>query len=206
MNIDRKKFFSAVRNSPFPGKLKQTQVNGLNVILDACENAKLTDLRWIAYILATPAIETGMRYEPIIEAGGTAYFTRLYDIQGSNPSRARSMGNTKPGDGAKYRGRGFVQITWQKNYAKYQPIVLKLFNVDILKDPNNAMIPEVAAFIMIDGMSNGVFTGKKLSTYFNKTTTDWRNARRIVNGLDKADQIASIAKEFYADLNSSLTV
>jgi putative chitinase len=202
--IDRKKFFNAVRKSPFPGKLKQSQVNGLNEILDAWENSKLTDLRWLAYILATPAIETGMRYEPIIEAGGTTYFTKLYDVLGRNPTRARSMGNTKPGDGAKYRGRGFVQITWKKNYAKYQPIIKKLFDVDILNDPDKAMIPEVAAFIMIDGMSKGLFTGKKLSDYFNAKTTDWYNARRIVNGLDKADQIASIAKEFYADLNSSV--
>jgi len=202
--IDRKKFFTNVRKSPFPDKLKQSQVNGLNVILNAWDNSKLTDLRWLAYILATPAIETGMRYEPIIEAGGNAYFTRLYDIQGSNPTRARSMGNTKPGDGAKYRGRGFVQITWYKNYAKYQPVIKKLFDVDILANPDKAMIPEVAAYIMVDGMSKGVFTGKKLSDYFNNKTTDWKKARRIVNGLDKADQIASIAKEFYADLNASV--
>ena len=82
MKIDRAKFFKNVRNSPFPGKLKQTQVNGLNVILDAWEKSGYTDLRWLAYILGTPAIETGMRYEPIIEVGGNAYFTRLYDIQG----------------------------------------------------------------------------------------------------------------------------
>lgn len=70
--IDRKKFFTNIRKSPFPGKLKQSQVDGLNCILDAWDNSKLTDLRWLAYILATPAIETGMRYEPIIEAGGAA--------------------------------------------------------------------------------------------------------------------------------------
>lgn len=203
MKIDRKKFFAGIRNSPFPGKLKQTQVDGLNVILDAWEKTGLTDLRWLAYILATPAIETGMRYQPIIEAGGAAYFKRLYDVQGSNPSRARSMGNINPGDGARYRGRGFVQITWKNNYKKYQPSILKLFGVDILNNPDKAMIPEVAAYIMVDGMVNGVFTGKKLSNYFNSKTTDWYNARRIVNGLDKASQIASIAKEFYADLNSS---
>lgn len=110
------------------------------------------------------------------------------------------MGNTQPGDGARYRGRGFVQITWKNNYARYRDQVKKLFGVDILADPNKAMVPEVAAFIMVDGMSKGTFTGKKLPDYFNAKTTDWRNARRTVNGVDKADQIASIAKEIYADL------
>lgn len=201
--IDRRKFFAGVRHGPFPGKLTQKQVNGLNVILDAWEASKGTDLRQLAYILAQPAIETGMRYEPIIEAGGNAYFTRLYDVQGQNPARARSMGNTKPGDGARYRGRGFVQITWHKNYERYRKAVLAKFGVDILADPDKAMIPEVAAYILVDGMLNGVFTGKKLADYFNSKITDWRNARRIVNGLDKADQIASIAKEIHSDLVSA---
>jgi putative chitinase len=200
MAINRKRLFDGIRHAPFPGKMKQTQVDGINVILDAWEKSGQKDLRHLAYILATPAIETGMRYEPIIEAGGESYFRRLYDVQGQNPARARSMGNTQPGDGARYRGRGFVQITWKKNYARYRDPVKKLFGVDILTDPNKAMIPEVAAYIMVDGMTKGVFTGKKLADYFNAKTTDWRNARRIVNGLDKADQIASIAKEFYADL------
>jgi putative chitinase len=200
MAINRKRLFDGIRHAPFPGKMKQTQVDGINVILDAWEKSGQKDLRHLAYILATPAIETGMRYEPIIEAGGESYFRRLYDVQGQNPARARSMGNTQPGDGARYRGRGFVQITWKKNYARYRDQVQKLFGVDILANPDKAMIPEVAAYIMVDGMTKGVFTGKKLADYFNAKTTDWRNARRIVNGLDKADQIASIAKEFYADL------
>lgn len=203
MAINRKRFFDGIRHAPFPGKINQTQVNGINVILDAWDKTGLKDLRWLAYILATPAIETGMRYAPIIEAGGQSYFRRLYDVQGQNPSRARAMGNTQPGDGARYRGRGFVQITWKNNYARYRDQVKKLFGVDILNDPDKAMIPEVAAFIMVDGMTKGVFTGKKLGDYFTTKATDWRNARRIVNGLDKADQIASIAKEFYADLTAA---
>jgi len=198
--IDRKAFFDSIRNGIFHGRLKQSQVDGLNVILDAWEATGLQDLRWLAYILATVAIETGMRYQPIREIGTHAYFTRLYDILGQNPARARTMGNTAAGDGARYRGRGFVQITWKNNYARYRDEVEKLFGVDILEDPDAALRPDVAAYILIDGMVKGAFTGKKLADFFNAHTTDWRNARRIINGLDKADLIASIAKEFYADL------
>jgi hypothetical protein len=46
-------------------------------------------------------------------------------------------------------------------------------------------------------MERGLFTGKKLSDYFNDKKTDWRNARRIINGLDKADTIARYAQNFY---------
>ena len=46
-------------------------------------------------------------------------------------------------------------------------------------------------------LETGLFTGKKLPQYFNKTAEDWINARRIVNKLDKAPQIAAYAKRFY---------
>ena len=74
------------------------------------------------------------------------------------------------------------------------------FNVDLIKNPELAMRPDVAAFVMFDGMINGVFTGKKLADYFNATKTDFVNARRIINGTDRAQEIAAISKAFYADL------
>jgi putative chitinase len=46
-------------------------------------------------------------------------------------------------------------------------------------------------------METGLFTGKKLGGYFNNKTEDWINARRIINKLDKAPQIAAYAKRFY---------
>jgi putative chitinase len=49
---------------------------------------------------------------------------------------------------------------------------------------------EISALVLYDGMVHGWFTGKKLLDYFNSTTEDPKNARRIVNALDKADLIA----------------
>jgi putative chitinase len=54
---------------------------------------------------------------------------------------------------------------------------------------------------MFTGMMDGSFTGKKLSDYFNPTTASWTSARRIINGLDKAQLIASYGSRYYASLS-----
>lgn len=183
MAIDRAAFFAGIRTSPFPGKLTAGQVKGVSAILDEWERRKLTDLRWLAYMLATTKWETAHTMQPITEGGSQKYLR-----------------------GKKYWpwvGRGYVQLTWKRNYERYRAPVLKQFDVDIVADMEAALLPAVAAFIMFDGMQTGAFTGKKLSDYFNATKTDWVNARRIINGTDKAVQIAEIAKLFYADLTAS---
>lgn len=180
MNINRKKFFDGIRNDPFPGKLTVSQVSGCNAILDEFERRGMQDYRDLAYMLATVKWETDHTMQPIREGGSSAYLKskKYYP----------------------WYGRGYVQLTWEKNYKKFQDRVLKLFKVDIIKNADLAMLPDVAAFIMFEGMINGEFTGKKLSDYFNSKKTDWLGARRIINGTDRASEIASIAKHFYSDI------
>lgn len=177
--MNRKIFFEGIRSGPFSG-LKQPQVDGVNFILDEWDRRKLTDPRHLAYILATAFWETARTMQPIREMGGQSYLRskRYYP----------------------WFGRGYVQLTWKANYQRYRDEVLKLFNVDIVANPDNAMKPDAAAYIMFDGMYKGAFTGKKLGDYFTATGSDWINARRIINGTDKASQIAAIAKQFYADI------
>ena len=55
---------------------------------------------------------------------------------------------------------------------------------------------ETSALVLYDGMSAGWFTGVGLPKYFNGTTEDPVNARRIVNGTDKADLIAGYYWKF----------
>ena len=55
---------------------------------------------------------------------------------------------------------------------------------------------EISAKILVVGMTKGLFTGKKLADYFNSEKEDWINARRIVNGLDRASDIANHSKKF----------
>jgi putative chitinase len=178
--MDRKKFFNGIRSGPFLGKLTASQVSGIDYILNEWERRKLSDLRWLSDILATTKWETDHTMQPIKEGGGIKYLkSKKY---------------------WPWYGRGYVQLTWKQNYERFRARVLKLFGVDIIANPDDAMRPDVAAFIMFEGMINGEFTGKKLDDYFNAKATDWVAARKIINGTDKAKEIAVIAKQFYADL------
>src|SRR5690348_13622641 len=109
MPLNRPFFFSTVREILFNKRLSQKQVDGMTAILDEWEakHAKKDD-RWLAYMLATTFHETARTMQPIDEGGGTAYFNRMYGPEGKNPANARKHGNTEPGDGARYHGRGFV--------------------------------------------------------------------------------------------------
>lgn len=200
--IDRKKFFDGVRQQPFSGKLTKAQVMGMNAILDEWERRKLTDTRWLAYMLGTVKWETDHTMQPIKEKGGNAYYTRMYDPLGERPALAKRNGNTTPGDGPKYCGRGFVQLTWKNNYQAMTNLInsVGVDNVNLVTNPDCAMHLNLSSFILFEGMIRGSFTGKKLSDYFNNTSTDWINARRIINGTDRAAEIAGISKQFYADL------
>ena len=149
----------------------------------------------LAYCLATAFHETAQTLLPIREMGGDAYLRRMYDPQGDRPATAKVLGNTVPGDGVKFCGRGYVQLTGRTNYRRATG---KLQNggyldrpLDLTVTPDMAMTPDIAAAIMFLGMSEGWFTGKKLSHYCGAGLPgDPVNARRIINGTDKASSIA----------------
>lgn len=148
-----------------------------------------TDRRKLAYCLATFKWETAHTMRPIDERGGDAYFNKRY---GPQTSVGKMLGNTKPGDGALYHGRGFVQITGRRNYTKARTLT----GVDLISDPARAKEPDIAYQIAIQGMTDGWFTGKKLANYFVEDSADYVNARRIINGLDQAERIADIARRY----------
>lgn len=175
-------FWKAARKL-FGGSLTQAQVNGIETILAASEGLPIGHR---AYLLATARHETADTMQPITEYGGRKYFDK-YDTG----KLAKALGNTpdKDGDGYLYRGRGYVQITGRANYAKAGG---KL-GVDLIGNPDAALNPDIAARILVRGCSEGWFTGKKLSDYLGD---DFRNARRVVNGTDKAELIMGYAIEF----------
>jgi hypothetical protein len=159
-------------------KLTPSQQDGFNFIVTAFDASKFEDQRWLAYMLATAYHETAHTLQPVTEYGSREYFNRY--------EGRKDLGNVSLGDGYRYRGRGYVQITGRNNYTKY----------GIADMPEKALEPEFAAHIMIDGMTKGIFTGRKLSQYFNEHTDDPINARRIINGLDRAEKIADYYIQF----------
>lgn len=171
-------FFDIVRTEF--GSLRQSQVDGFRTVLDFMKEWPVS---WAAYGLATIWHETASTMQPIKEMGGPAYFHDMYDIEGKRPEVAKRLGNTKPGDGTRYYGRGYVQITGRSNYEKY----------GIADTPDDALRADVAGRILIEGMTHGTFTGKKLADYL---PGDYVNARRIINHLDKAEKIAGYAQDF----------
>lgn len=197
--LNRDRFFPAARAGAFGGTLTQGQVDGLNILLDAWERRANPDLRQLAYMLATTKHETGHTMQPINEYGGDAYFFRMYDRDGERPEVARALGNIATGDGVRFHGRGYVQLTGRTNYHKLG----LLLDVDLVGDPDLALDPDVAAVILMEGMERGLFTGVGLSRYFNPVACDWINARRIINGLDCAERIAEIAKAFFVALDGA---
>ena len=201
MTIDRAKFFHEVRPSVFLGHLNQAEVDGLSFILDEWEaTPALTDRRWLAYMLGTAYHETAATMRPVHEYGGNAYLTRLYDVTGDRPAMARAMGNTVPGDGPRYCGRGYVQLTWKNNYLRMGILV----GLDLVKNPDLAMDPKTAVKIMFRGMTDpnprNTFSGVNLQHYLAGKRADWVGARHVINGTDHAGEIAETARRFYAAL------
>ncbi len=154
---------------------KEQKNTSIKLIRTECKNQGVTDERQIAYILATIEWETNHTFAPVKEA--------YWVSEGWRKRHLRYY---------PYFGRGFVQITWKDNYAKFA----SLLGVDLVRHPDLALHPDFAAFIAVYGMKHGVFTGKKLSDYFNDHKEDYVRARRIINGKDKAHTIASIAKTY----------
>lgn len=203
---DKAKFFAEVRRTLFNGRLARPQVEGMEAILNATTEL---DRRWVAYMLATAYHETGKKMQPVEEnlnysAPGLLktfpkYFTPMQansyaraPVRIANRAYANRMGNgdETSGDGWRFRGRGLVQITGRDNYRRY----------GIDKSPDSALDLGMSVHILIDGMVRGRFTGVKLADYFNVHGADWVGARRIINGQDKAHDIANYGQRFYAAL------
>jgi len=192
-------FYASIRAAKLLGEgLDQSEVNGCDAILHAC--AGVYPLSWTAYALATAWLETAGTMQPIKEYGGHAYFKRMYDIEGERPAKARELGNLTPGDGARYCGRGYVQLTGKANYLRAQ----EKLGQPLVTNPDLAMEPTAAASIMVRGMAEGWFTGKRLADYIPALASrqHFKNARRIINGQDRADDIAGAAVSFQEALKA----
>lgn len=188
---DAAAFYGQVRG--ITGPLDQAQVDSITEILRAVAH---WPLGWVAYALATAWHES--RLLPIREMGGDAYLSK-YDTGWL----AKVLGNTpeRDGDGIKYAGRGFVQLTGKANYRKAG----EALGIDLLAEPNLALSIGHAARILAWGMEGGHFTGKALRHYITDargTEGQFQSARRIINGTDKSALIAGYAMRFQSALQA----
>ena len=191
--MNRKAFFDSCRAGVMGPTLDNDEVSGASAILDAMEGSPLS---WCAYALATAWHETAHSMQPIKEFGGPSYFHRMYDIGGQRPKLAKANGNVNAGDGARFFGRGYVQLTWRNNYRRAGDNL----GYPLEGNPDLALRPDIAAAIMRRGMDEGWFTGKAFSHFLPKngaaSRPEFIAARRIINGSDKAATIADYAIGF----------
>lgn len=199
MQVDHTWFFNAYRSAY--GRLSQATVNGLELLgRNMVEDAELKSVQWAAYMLATVKHECANRWMPITEYGRRDYF----DKYEAGTRLGGRLGNTEPGDGYRFRGRGYVQITGRANYARMTQALALGDDEDLVRDPDQALRPVIAYRIMSLGMRKGLFTGRKLADYINDAGCDYKEARRIINGQDQAELIAGYAETLEAILREAI--
>jgi predicted chitinase len=113
--------------------------------------------------IATIGVETG-RFYPIREQGGPTYLANLYENR-------KDLGNVNPGDGVKFCGRGFIQITGRVNYEHFGAEI----GQDLANNPDLALSPAVAADILAL-----YFHERHIPEYADQQ--NWEMVRRRVNG------------------------
>ena len=172
--MNRDVFFTYVRRNPFGGSISPQQIDGLTRILDYWEEKYKT--RDIRWLAYMLA---------------TTFHETAHTMQ-----PVREMGGEKYLRSKKYYpwvGEGLVQVTWEVNHKKFGAT-----------KTGQLMTWEKALPALFEGMIHGKFTGKRLDQYFQGSTENPREARRIVNGTDKAGLIADYYTAFLGALKPSL--
>lgn len=188
------------------GKLKQSQKDEINFLVSEFDKDQSITYPQAAYMLATTWHETASTMKPIEEYGkGKNKVYGTWYLNGKNQKYSfkdysKKIGYLFSDYPHLYYGRGYVQLTWFLNYE----VASQKLGVDFVKNPELVMKKEYAVKILINGMKYGWFTGKG----FNRTPLGrydlnaYKEARRIINGTDKAEKIAKEAIIFEKALRS----
>lgn len=142
------------------------------LIVEHCWLAGILSPNTAIAVAATVGIETAHRFAPVRERyngpSREEYFEAKY---GYRTHVGRLLGNIRPGDGARFYGRGFLQLTGRDNYTHFG----RLLALPLDEQPDMALEPETSAritalFCRERGVAQAADAG------------DWREVRRRVNG------------------------
>jgi hypothetical protein len=196
-------FFTHVRKTLASGRITQSQVVGFTTILDHWQQTMADgDPRHLAYMLATAWHETAATMQPVRETRARSDDAAIAILR--KAWRAGQLPWVKKPywerdrDGRSWLGRGFVQLTHKANYLKLG----RAIGVDLIAEPALAMDRDVAVRVLMVGMTEGLFTGRKLSDHFNAVRCDWTGARRIITGPESMEKVAAHARAFQAALGA----
>ncbi len=172
------------------------------LLIDTARNGGIKHPRRIAYLLAT-AHHASNFGKQLVEANPTppgAGADRFFDRYEPGTPLGAARGNTAPGDGERFRGRGFVHVAGRASYAAWsRRLGMPDRSVDgqavpfLIAHPEAMARPHVAAQTLVRGMRDGIFTGIALGYYVNDKKTDYFNARRVIDGTSQAREVAALA-------------
>jgi peptidoglycan L-alanyl-D-glutamate endopeptidase CwlK len=161
----------SVVSKMFPATPLHNIRNNLPQVLQSLHDASLTSIPIVLAALATVRAETE-GFAPISEG-----ISRFNTSPGGEPfdlyDNRRDLGNRGPGDGATFKGRGYVQLTGRANYVEFGPKV----NTDLIADPERANDRQLAAQILA-----AFIAAKQIPIKQALQEDDLARARRLVNG------------------------
>ena len=162
----------ALVSKMFPATLLDPIKTNLPHVLGALIAADLTSVPIVLTALATIRAETE-GFVPIGE-----FLSRFNTSPGGHPfdlyDNRKDLGNRGPPDGARFKGRGYVQLTGRANYTYFGPIV----GVDnLVQQPEQANDPAIAAKILA-----AFIASKQAAIATAIASEDLTAARRLVNG------------------------
>lgn len=210
--IDKTKFYAGIRKVYDVYDDAGLHYAGTDAIIDQWNaDSRLSDLRWLAYILATAYHETAFKMYPVREtlAKTDGAAVRAMERSPYYQRLQRKYWRQNSETGEYYFGRGYVQLTHDFNYQKAD----KRFDIDpdqnrdesYYWNPENALDPEKAIRVTYDGMVYGWYVPSRclLRHFEPNREADWIEARKIINGTDRADQIAEHATNFLVELRAA---